>query len=1592
MARTSYWKLITIFLFFYSAVAGSYVYAQPEKVRLAEEYYQIGEKLRALTILESYLKTNPSQSDAIKLVTKILHDLIEDDIKSRNSVEGEYYLAKLKKYNPSDPEIDYYSGIFNFLDGEYGEAIKKLKNFLDKPDFPLSEKFYYRALLLHSEDLLSTDKFPEAEPYLKEYLDKFPESDKANFLMGKLLFLEKKYSEAIQYLSRIKRDSQFYIDSLFILGECKFNMGDFVTGLKEMIKSYKSFTTARKGKILYTSFKKYALHLYEAGNYDNLIKLCQKWLTVFSKALDPVFYMGKGYYMMGKYELAEKMFLKVLKSNPNYPETGKWLGKTYLMLGLIEKKKKNYSKALSLFEKAYFYDVHQGEAYFHAGEIYFWLKKYEKAEPLLKLALREKAEELKSLYYLGKIAFDQKKFKKAIGFLEKLTSKYGKYKNSYFLLSRSYYNLAQQNFKSGKILSAQIFALESYKFDKNFLPCWYLIGETFFLQKNYEKAVSWFEKVFGKNRNYEKIIYYLSEGYFFIGKKHFDTADYTSAIAYFKKSLNITPDKLKSRYFLGLSLYYSGKYAAAVKELGKVYRKDKSFKKVTWWYAETYYRWGEELFNHKKFSDALKLLLKATEIYPEKKEAWYLAGKIKYLTGDYFGADKYFTEAFKLDPDYRDLKTLYRNTLVILGRYFFKKGKYENAFSYFTRVIEFLPEDGEANYYAGKINFFWKKYEKAYSNFQIASSKNFNYLDSEYMLGKISVIMSRWDDAILHLRNVISINTSYRDTRKLIEKSFYMAGKESFGRGEYERAIEYLKNAYSFNPNRLDTSYLLGVSYYNLKNYFLAQKFLYEVRNKNGKKSYRDSDSYLGDSLIKLAESSYEKKQYEEGIEWAQKALKINPGDKRGYYLLGEIYLDQKKFDTAITFLKKTEKLDPQYRDLKQKLYLALKGKGESLESAGETESAITFYLRALKYNPGDQNLYIRIAELYSTLGKTEEGIKILDKLLSFAPDNNEALYLKGKYLFSLKKFSDAIIPLSKLYKLTPNYKDVKKLLFESYLASGKVLLRSDDLKRAESNFKRAVDLYPDNGEALYYLAFTLYREKKFDEALDYWRKAYSVKAPFDNLVSLYSENLRKIVQNRWKGKYSEKLKHLLEERKKLTDDNWNRLFLGYIYFLHGNYSDAIKEVGKINDLSFSTSEIPYSAGVLLGKSHFKRGLEERKESLWRKALNDFLKANSLISDDELFFFIGESLYHLGNYHKSYEWLQKYISAKGKNPEAWFLAGMILEKGKKFEKAVAFYREFISHGGKKEKVLDRIHNLALLICRTYEKKKEYSKAISWLRTGLEINYSPRDEVHLGKLYYKIGNYEKALSILERDKPYLDSEAKEILKEIYLDKGKKFLEKEEYARARIYLEKAFFYGQGEPEIAGPLITARYNLGDYEGVVSLFSSELIKKLNNEERDLMFQSLLMVAIKEINSSPERSLKLIERAKEIKTTPALKFYQGLALYRLKRYPEALEVLSDIEEEGVYLDKALNLIKKVKYDYGKKLVKEGKECEKGLELLLSIYDDFHSNRNYRYFLARGYFCTGNYEKAYRIAWDLYREKKDVKTYKLLLKIKRNLR
>jgi len=197
----------------------------------------------------------------------------------------------------------------------------------------------------------------------------------------------------------------------------------------------------------------------------------------------------------------------------------------------------------------------------------------------------------------------------------------------------------------------------------------------------------------------------------------------------------------------------------------------------------------------------------------------------------------------------------------------------------------------------------------------------------------------------------------------------------------------------------------------------------------------------------------------QEAKQTLEKALKYSPDHPCANLILGQIYMDMKKFVIGRGFFDSVLQVDPQSADAYH---------GLALCRAGEQrfQDAVRLCDQAIKLQPQRAVYFLDMGVFLTQLKRYPEAISMFDRCLSF--DNRNA---------------DCLVRL------------------------GAVYAEQGQFEKAQSLYQRSIQFAPRNPEGYYHLARLYHQEGKLQLAMDMYRQVLNLD-PHDTEASRHLKEL----------------------------------------------------------------------------------------------------------------------------------------------------------------------------------------------------------------------------------------------------------------------------------------------------------------------------------------------------------------------------------------------------------------------------------------------------------------------------------------------------
>jgi len=498
-------------------------------------------------------------------------------------------------------------------------------------------------------------------------------------------------------------------------------------------------------------------------------------------------------------------------------------------------------------------------------------------------------------------------------------------------------------------------------------------------------------------------------------------------------------------------------------------------------------------------------------------------------------------------------------------------------------------------------------------------------------------------------------------------------GVEAYRAGNYKRSLELFTMAQRLDPGGAKPHYFIGSALEKLDE---PDSAMVEYQT-----AIRIDPKYV-EALTGLGKLLRKNGKLEEGTAKLQEAVKYDAKDSAALYALGQAYIQDKKWDDALTIFRKGTLL-------KTGRALFLDGQALALEGKGETKQAEEIFIRARETDPNNLRVRLDLGGFYLRKKIPVLATPEYVKAAELDPKNPEVHYLTGKayvgmneFNAGLKEFMDAIGADS---TYAPAYLEAGRLYFranrpadaadklqtyaslkpddpEGYVELGRALAKSpnpEDRQKAIPVLEKAYEANPKSCEvagALGKLYFEA-RPPDLDNALKY----YDQYAQCADTLLTAEEHLRLGTMYVAKGDSAKAVPQLTRATEMDTslvkDANFQ---LGFLYFARKDFNGAIPyfEAALRADPNF----LPALMNIGLAKFAVKQPNEGI--AYLRHALDVNPK------DNRPRIWIAQTLTSLDSLPEAQEMYQAAIEADSTSAEAYRGAGVVLLLQKNWPDAI----------------------------------------------------------------------------------------------------------------------------------------------------------------------------------------------------------------------------------------------------------------------------------------------------------------------------------
>jgi tetratricopeptide (TPR) repeat protein len=260
---------------------------------------------------------------------------------------------------------------------------------------------------------------------------------------------------------------------------------------------------------------------------------------------------------------------------------------------------------------------------------------------------------------------------------------------------------------------------------------------------------------------------------------------------------------------------------------------------------------------------------------------------------------------------------------------------------------------------------------------------------------------------------------------------------------------------------------------------------------------------------------------------------------------LSALYRDSRQVKPAVDALREINSVDP---DVGPRVEASIV---ETYRGAKDFKAALAEAEAAEKKYPKDRTVILEHASLTAEMGKVDQAAAEVKSLLNGGDKDRETYVRLAEVYEKGKNYSEMGKALDQAEKLSESKQD-KELV---HFMRGAMLERQKKYGPAEAEFRKVLEINPQNDGALNYLGYMLAdRGERLEEARDLIRKALEIQP--DNGAYLDSMGWVNFRLN----KLDEAERNLRESIEKINGDATVYDHLGDVYLKQGKIKDAIAQ------------------------------------------------------------------------------------------------------------------------------------------------------------------------------------------------------------------------------------------------------------------------------------------------------------------------------------------------------------------------------------------------------------------------------------------------
>ncbi|HEY9696907.1 MAG TPA: tetratricopeptide repeat protein [Trichocoleus sp.] len=237
--------------------------------------------------------------------------------------------------------------------------------------------------------------------------------------------------------------------------------------------------------------------------------------------------------------------------------------------------------------------------------------------------------------------------------------------------------------------------------------------------------------------------------------------------------------------------------------------------------------------------------------------------------------------------------------------------------------------------------------------------------------------------------------------------------------------------------------------------------------------------------FARLGSLAAQQQQWQQSVQYYQKAVTLNPEFAGAYWSLAEVQLQLGDRVQAALAQHAALRLKPNWISVQQSLQV-----GDLLLELGRLDQAIECYQWAIQRNPKESQGYHQLGSVLDSQGRWQEAVQCHQRAVQCNPQNVQMLAGLAQALTALEQWQQAIDTYRRITELEPNQP-------LGYVGLRNVLVKLEQWEAVLPYCQKLTQLQPENGEIWHELGDLLNRLERWSEAAEAFKRAIDLNPGF---------------------------------------------------------------------------------------------------------------------------------------------------------------------------------------------------------------------------------------------------------------------------------------------------------------------------------------------------------------------------------------------------------------------------------------------------------------------------------------------------------------